>query len=94
MKISAKLGYKLFHVNEDNSVSLIRIMDMKKYKDNADPVEITIRDEDTKETKKVNAKTKKIDTSKYEYKWSRETELAGWTRTGKTRTVDGEEICK
>ena len=46
------------------------------------------------ETKKVNAKTKKIDTSKYEYKWSRETELAGWTRTGKTRTVDGEEICK
>ena len=53
MKISAMLGYKLFHVNEDNSVSLIRIMDMKKYKDNADPVEITIRDEDTKESKKV-----------------------------------------
>ena len=46
------------------------------------------------DTKKVKATAKKIDTSSYEYKWSREKELAGWTRTGKTRTVDGKEICK
>lgn len=53
MKITAMLGYKLFRVNEDNSVSIIRIVDMKKYKDNAEPVEVTIRYEDTKEKKKI-----------------------------------------
>ena len=53
MKISAMLGYKLFKVNEDDSVTLIRVIDMKKYSDNADPVEVTVRDEDTKEVKKV-----------------------------------------
>ena len=53
MKVSAMLGYKLFHINEDNSVTIIRIINMKKYHDNSDPVEVTIRDEDTKEVKKV-----------------------------------------
>ena len=43
---------------------------------------------------KVNAKSTKKKTSYYTYKWSTETSLSGYTRTGKTRTVDGEEICE
>ena len=46
------------------------------------------------ETKKVDAKATTKDKTSYNYKWSKETSLDGWTRTGKTRTVKGEEICK
>ena len=46
------------------------------------------------ETKKVEAKATSKATTSYNYKWSKETYLDGWTRTGKTRTVKGEEICK
>ena len=45
------------------------------------------------EVKKAKATAKTVDTSSYTYKWSKETELPGYERTGKTRTVDGEEIC-
>ena len=43
---------------------------------------------------KVDAKSTKKTTSSYTYKWSKQTSLSGYTRTGKTRTVDGEEICE
>ena len=46
------------------------------------------------ETKTAKASSKVVDTSYYKYTWSKEKTLDGWTATGKTRTVDGEEICK
>ena len=46
------------------------------------------------ETKTAKATAKTVDTSYYKYTWSKEKTLEGWTATGKTRTVDGEEICK
>ncbi len=45
-------------------------------------------DTDTKDAKKETS----IETST-SYKWSRENKLDGWTKTGKTRLVEGEEIC-
>lgn len=53
MKLQAMIGCKLFKVQEDNSVNIIRIMNVKKYKDGGIPSEIHIRDEETKEIKKV-----------------------------------------
>jgi len=45
-------------------------------------------------TKKIKATAKKVNSSYYKYIWSRKTSVAGYTATGKTRTVKGEEICK
>ena len=46
------------------------------------------------ETEKVKATATKVKTSYYTYKWSEQESLSGYTRTGKTKVVDGEEICK
>ena len=46
------------------------------------------------ETDKVKATATSKDTSYYTYKWSESDSLSGWTKTGKTQTVDGEEVCK
>lgn len=46
------VGYKLFKELED-SVEIIRIIKVKKYKDGGIPAEVTIRDEGTGEVKKV-----------------------------------------
>ena len=43
---------------------------------------------------KKDAKATTTTTTSYKYTWSTQTELAGWTRTGKTRTVNGKEVCK
>ena len=45
-------------------------------------------------TKTVNATAKKINTTYYKYVWSKNTTVAGYEPTGKTRTVNGKEICK
>ena len=45
-------------------------------------------------TAKVKAKAKTSTKSYYIYKWSEKTSLKGYTRTGKTRTVDGKEVCE
>ena len=45
-------------------------------------------------TSTVKATAKTSNSQYYKYVWSKNTTLAGYTRTGKTRTVDGEEICK
>ena len=43
---------------------------------------------------KKSATSKKVSTSYYTYKWSTEESLSGYTRTGKTRTKDGEVVCQ
>ena len=45
-------------------------------------------------TTKVKANTKKITSTSYKYMWSKSESVDGWTKTGKTRTVDGKEICE
>lgn len=45
-------------------------------------------------TTKVKATAKKSKTSYYTYKWSEKTSLRGYTKTGKTRVVNGEEVCE
>lgn len=45
-------------------------------------------------TDKVRAKSKKITTKYYKYTWSEKETLSGWTRTGKTKTVNGKEKCE
>lgn len=45
-------------------------------------------------TTKIKATAKKSTKNVTSYKWSKETELSGWTKTGKTRTVEGEEVCE
>lgn len=45
-------------------------------------------------TKKVKANSKKVSSTSYKYMWSKEESVSGWTKTGKTRTVDGKEICE
>ena len=45
----------------------------------------------TTDTKKAKVSTKTE--SSTSYKWSRETTLSGWTKTGKTRVVEGKEVC-
>ncbi len=46
------------------------------------------------ETTTTKATGKTSATTSYKYMWSKETKVAGYERTGKTRTVNGEEICK
>ena len=46
------------------------------------------------DTDKVKATAHTSSTSYYTYKWSEESSLSGWEKTGKTKTVDGEEVCK
>ncbi len=45
-------------------------------------------------TTKVKATAKKSKSSYYIYKWSEQTSLSGYTKTGKTRVVNGEEVCE
>ena len=45
------------------------------------------------ETKTAKATAKTVNSSSYKYMWSKEKEVDGYTPTGKTRTVDGEEVC-
>lgn len=45
-------------------------------------------------TTKVKANTKKITSTSYKYMWSKSESVDGWTKTGKTRTIDGKEICE
>lgn len=45
-------------------------------------------------TEKVKANSKKVTTKYYKYQWSTKTSISGWTKTGKTKTIDGKEICK
>ena len=53
MKISKMKGFKLFKELEDGTIHLIRIVDMKQYKDGADPVDVTIVDQGNGEKKKI-----------------------------------------
>ena len=46
------------------------------------------------ESEKVKATVKKTTKKGYVYKWSRKSTLSGWTKTGKTRVVEGKEICE
>lgn len=46
------------------------------------------------ESEKVKATVKKTTKKGYTYKWSRSSSLSGWTKTGKTRVVEGKEICE
>lgn len=45
-------------------------------------------------TTKVKASAKTTKSSYYVYKWSEKTSLSGYTKTGKTRVVNGEEVCE
>lgn len=58
-KLQAMVGYKLFKELEDNTIELIRIVHVQKYKDGKNPVEITIRDEGTQEVKKMRVENLK-----------------------------------
>ena len=51
LRLQNCVGYKLFKENEDN-IEILRIMHVKKYKQ-GNPAEITVRDESTKEVKKI-----------------------------------------
>jgi len=46
----------------------------------------------TEEKEKATSKTNTY--TYYSYKWSKETSLSGWIKTGKTKTEEGEEVCK
>lgn len=52
MRLQAMVGYKLFKELEDGTIDLIRIVNCRKYKE-GNPSEIVIRNEATKEIKKV-----------------------------------------
>ena len=45
-------------------------------------------------TDKVKADSKKVTNKSYKYTWSTNPSLSGWTKTGKTKTVTGKEICE
>lgn len=45
-------------------------------------------------TDKVKAKSKKVTTKYYKYTWSEKETLSGWTKTGKTKVVNGKEKCE
>lgn len=45
-------------------------------------------------TTSKKATANKVKTSYYTYKWSEKESLSGWTKTGKTKVVDGKEICE
>ena len=45
-------------------------------------------------TDKVKADAKKVTNKSYKYTWSTNPSLSGWTKTGKTKTVTGKEICE
>ena len=45
-------------------------------------------------TKTVKAKVTKTTVTKKAYKWSTSETLSGWTRTGKTKEVEGKEVCE
>ena len=45
-------------------------------------------------TDKVAANAEKVTSKSWKYTWSTKTSLEGWTRTGKTKTVNGKEICE
>lgn len=45
-------------------------------------------------TTKVKAKATTSKTKYYKYTWSEKNSLSGWTKTGKTRTINGKKICK
>ena len=45
-------------------------------------------------TDKVTANAEKVTSKSWKYTWSTKTSLEGWTRTGKTKTVNGKEICE
>ncbi len=45
-------------------------------------------------TEKTDATAKKVTSKSWKYTWSTKTSLDGWTRTGKTKTVNGKEICE
>lgn len=46
------------------------------------------------ETIKEKANSSTSQNTSYKYTWSDKTSLSGWTKTGKTRTVEGEEVCE
>lgn len=60
-KLYGMVGYKLFKENEDGSVHILRIVEVRKpYKltsNTKDPAEIKVRDEETKEISKVRVDT-------------------------------------
>ena len=45
-------------------------------------------------TDKVKAKAKTTTSTYWKYKWSEKSQLSGWIKTDKTRTIKGEKICK
>ncbi len=45
-------------------------------------------------TETKDATGKKETSTSWKYKWSNKSTLSGWTKTGKTRTVDGKEVCE
>jgi len=45
-------------------------------------------------TDEKKATETKTTSSKYEYKWSAASSMKGWTKTGKTRTINGKKVCK
>ena len=45
-------------------------------------------------TTSVKANVKKVTSKSKTYKWSTSTSLEGWKRTGKTKTIEGKEVCK
>lgn len=55
-------------------------------------LEGTVCNKYTQEKKK--ATSKKVTSKSYKYQWSTKTSIPGWTKTGKTKTVNGKEICE
>ena len=45
-------------------------------------------------TETVKATAKKSTYKYYKYQWSEKTSIYGWEKTGKTKVVDGKEVCK
>ena len=45
-------------------------------------------------TDKVNATAQKVTNKSYKYTWSTNPSLSGWTKTGKTKIIEGKEICE
>ena len=45
-------------------------------------------------TDKVKADAQKVTNKSYKYTWSTSTSLSGWTKTGKTKIIEGKEICE
>ena len=57
MKLQAMVGYKIFKELDDDTIELLRVYNVRRYKDGGVPAEITVKNEGTGEVYKIRTDT-------------------------------------